>query len=109
MLKTVIEIPYKDSVTRQYQLKENGAAVVITGQTLIFYLEKKSGSGFTAIEKDIGLSGWFDEPGNGTFHIIIDTDVYVMPVGNYRAEIEWVNRKTSLVFFDILVIEDVRH
>lgn len=108
MLKQYIEIPYKDSITRQYQLKEKGVAIDITGQTLFFYL-KSSVTGFTAIEKDIGLSGWFDDPENGIFHVIIDTDVYAMSVGTYRAEIEWTDRKSSLVFLDISVFEDVRH
>jgi len=63
MTRIAIEIPFFDSVTKQFQVKENGQPVDISGQTLIFYLEKNDGGDWTPIEKNIGDEGWIDNAG----------------------------------------------
>lgn len=107
--KQTLELPYYDSRTKQYQIKQDGVAVDITGDTLIFYLKKPGDDEFTPIEKDIDDQGWFDDAANGIFHIIIDTATYLMEPGLYEAEIEWVDQKTTLVCLTITVLDDIRH
>jgi len=109
MINKSLVIPYFDTVQEQFQIKENGTPKDITGQTLILYIKKKNDETFTPIEKDIDDEGWFDDAANGIFHIVIDTETYLMQPGNYQAEIEWVDQKTSLVFFEIRIIQDIRH
>ncbi len=108
-MKKTLEIPYWDSRVKQFVLKENSTPIDITGQTIILYIEKENGGDFTPIEKDIDDEGWFVDPENGIFKVVFDTETYSMGPGNYRAEIEWVDEKTSLVFFDIRIFEDYRH
>ena len=107
--KKTLEMPYWDTRVKQFQLKEDGTPIPITGQTLILYIEKENGGSFTSIEKNIDDEGWFVDPENGIFKVVFDTETYIMGPGNYRAEIEWVDEKTSLVFFDIRIFEDYRH
>jgi len=40
---------------------------------------------------------------------VIDTNTYNMTVGMYQGEVEWEDKKTSLVFMEIRVVEDIRH
>lgn len=108
-LKKTLELPYYDSHTYQFQIKENGSPVDITSETLIFYLKKKDDETFTPITKNIGTEGWFVDPENGIFNVIIDTQVYIMEEGYYEAEVEWEDRKISLVFIYITVFEDIRN
>lgn len=108
-LKKTLELPYYDSHTYQFQIKENGSPVAITSETLIFYLKKKDDETFTPIEKNIGTEGWFVDPENGIFKVIIDTQTYSMDEGHYQAEVEWEDRKISLVFINIQVFTDIRH
>jgi|Deesub1362A_J573_1020465.scaffolds.fasta_scaffold00533_38 hypothetical protein len=107
--RQTVVIPYYDTKIKQYQLKQNGSPVDLTGQTLIFYVKSLDNSNFTPIEKDVGNEGWIDDAQSGQFHVVIDTAQYSMVPGRYQAEIEWEDQKTSLVFLDITVTEDIRH
>ena len=107
--KQTLTLPYYDSRTKQYQLKEDSVAVDITGDTIIFYLKKVDDASFTPINKDVDDEGWFDDAAKGIFHIIVDTQTYLMEPGLYEAEIEWVDQKTSLVFLTITVIDDIKN
>ncbi len=108
-IKKTLELPYWDSRTKQFQLKRNGIPIDITDQTLILYIVRKDDESFTPIEKDIDDEGWFVDAQNGIFEVDFDTEGYIMIPGIYQAEIEWVEEKTSLMFYDIRVFKDIRH
>ena len=110
-LRQEIRIPSGDVRRLRFQILEGGnkTASNLMAQTLIFYIKQEGNGDFTPIEKNIVNEGWFVDNANKEFEIVIDTDAYSMSIGEYQAEIEWEDKKASLVFMNISIYTDIRH